>query len=184
MSLLISNTKLSAKIPDRSLLEIEENCIQQKIDYSTYNNYIVFRSSNFTYTIFKKKSLKNCDKTSDSKQHANITVRNSSKIEEAIILLKKILQYDKDVNIPFKIDNLTATAALGKSVNVNDFLQSTRNISDKISFNPEKFPAIFIRHKNGTILLFRSGILNILGCKSTEELNETFSWIRSICANI
>jgi len=184
MTLIISNVKLSAKIPEKPLHKIKQNCIDQSIAFSTHNNFIVFRSSNFTYIIFKKNLLKNCDENSEVRQHTNITVRNISDIQEAITLMKKILQLDDNVYVPFKIDNLTATASICKQVDVQTFLNKTKHISKQISFNPEKFPAIFIKHSNGTVLLFKSGVMNILGCKSMKELTETHSWICEICAYI
>ena len=184
MHLLISNIKLSAKIPEKPLNEIKDRCRENQIQFSTYNNFIVFRSSSFTFTVFKKKLLKNCDKNTVIKQHVNITVNSLEKIPEAIESLKKILGYNKNINVHFQIDNLTATASLDKKINVDLFLENTKDIADQVSFNPEKFPAIFIKHKNRKILLFRSGVLNILGSKSTKELDETYSWICTKCASI
>ena len=117
-------------------------------------------------------------------QHANITVKNIIEIDQAIDSLRKLLQYEENSSIPFTIDNLTATTSLGKSINVEEFLKITRHITDKVSFNPERFPAIFVKYKTRKILLFRSGILNILGCKNTDELDETYSWIKSIRVSI
>ena len=88
------------------------------------------------------------------------------------------------MNIDFKIDNITATASLEKKINFDTFLEKNRDITEKISFNPEKFPSVFISHKNRKILLIRSGTFNILGGKSLEELNETYSWIFTKCVNI
>ena len=176
--------KISAKIPDITLKEVKQKCVEKNIKCSTYNNFIVFRSSQFTYIIFKKRLLKNCEKDTDIKQHVNITVRSTCKIVNAIELLKNILHLDTTVKIPFKIDNLTATTSLGKFVIVDKFLDATRNINEHISFNPEKFPAVFIKHKNRKVLLFRSGKINILGCRTNEEVNETYLCLKSICANI
>ena len=132
--------------------------------------------------VFKKSLLKNCDEVSNIKQHSNITVNNIDKIQESITVLKEILLINECIYVPYKIDNLTATASVGKQIDVQSFLNKTRRLSCKISYNPEKFPAIFIKHRNGKILLFRSGIINILGCKSSEELNEIYSWIHTVCA--
>ena len=94
------------------------------------------------------------------------------------------MQYNESIEIPFKIDNLTGTASLGKPIDFDYFLHNTRKFADRIAFNPERFPAIFIAHKNGKILLFRSGTLNILGCKSIEDINEAYKWLNSICSTI
>ena len=184
MCFIISNVKLSAKIPEKSLDTIKIKCQENDIVFSVYNNFIVFRLSSFTYIIFKKKLLKNCDKSTEVTQHVNITTKSLEKIPDAINNLKRILEYKTDVNIDFKIDNITATASLVKKINFDTFLEKNRDITEKISFNPEKFPSVFISHKNRKILLFRSGTFNILGGKSLEELNETYSWIFTKCVNI
>ena len=177
MCFVISNVKLSAKIPEKSLDVIKIKCEENEIDFSVYKNFIVFRLLGFTYILFKKKSLKNCEKNNEVKQHVNITTKSLEKIPDAIENLKRILDYKTDVNIEFQIDNLTATASLDKKVNFDAFLENNKDITEKISFNPEKFPSIFISHQNRKILLFRSGVFNILGGKSLEEINETYSWI-------
>ena len=133
MSFTISSVKISAKIKEISLNDIKEKCLNQNINCSTYNNFVVFRLPNFTYIIFKKRLLKNCEKDSCSLQHANITVKSIHEIQEAIDVLRKILKYESSENIPFKIDNLTATSSIGKQVNVDLFLKATRHISDKVS---------------------------------------------------
>ena len=184
MVLVISSVKLSAKIPARNLDEIRDKCLEQNITYSIYNNFIAFRLPKYTFIIFKRRLLKNCEEDSNVLQHANITVKNIIEIDQAIDSLRKLLQYEENSSIPFTIDNLTVTASLGKSINVEEFLKITRHITDKVSFNPEQFPAIFFKYKTRKILLFRSGILNILGCKNTDELDETYSWIKSICVSI
>ena len=88
------------------------------------------------------------------------------------------------MNIDFKIDNITATVSLEKKINFDTFLEKNRDITEKISFNPEKFSSVFISHQNRKILLSRSGTFNIAGGKSLEELNETYSWIFTKCVNI
>ena len=139
MSVLISSVKISAKIPDITLKEVKQNCVEQNINCSTYNNFIVFRLSQFTYIIFKKRLLKNCEKDTGIKQHVNITVRSTCKIIDAIESLKNILHLDTNTKTPFKIDNLTATTSLGKFVIVDKFLVATKHISEHISFNPKNF---------------------------------------------
>ena len=139
MSVLISSVKISAKNPDITLEEVEQNCVEQNINCSTYNNFIVFRSSQFTSIIFKKRLLKNCEKDTDIKQHVNITIRSICKIVNVIESLKNILHLDTTTKTPFKIDNLTATTSLGKFVIVDKFLVATKHISEHISFNPKNF---------------------------------------------
>ena len=155
MCIHVSNAKLSAKIPEISLDEIRKKCVEQNIKYVMYNNFIVVRTSDFTYIIFKKRLLKNSDKSLKLKQHANITVRNIEEIDNAINLLRKILQYDESIEIPFKIDNLTGTASLGKPIDLiisyitqenllielhltlNDFLQYSSDIKTEKFFYSE-----------------------------------------------
>ena len=178
----ISKVKISVKISKINLNLIKQICEDKNIKSSMYNNFIVVRSSNnFTFVIFKQKVFKNCD-NGIIRQHVNITVNSVKKIDESIDFLKSKLNCI--VNSEYKIDNITATASLYKKINPKKFLEVTSHISEKIKFNPELFPSIFISHKNRKILLFRSGKLNILGGKSVEEVHISYLWISKLCADI
>ena len=84
--------------------------------------------------------------------------------------------------LDYQIDNLTATCSLGRKINIEKFIERNPMIQNKITFNVEKFPACFITFKAAKVVLFRSGIFNVLACKSFEEIKEAFSWISEITA--
>ena len=73
----ITNVKVSCKVQEISLDDLKKICVENKIDYKYFNNFVVFRTKEFTYTIFKKRSasesLKECKKREEQKCHCNIT---------------------------------------------------------------------------------------------------------------
>ena len=179
MSVSISNVKLSLKIPNISLCYINDICKLRNIEYSQYNNFTVLRCNPYTYTIFKVSLLKKCEKNFS---HVNIITPLLDCVNDAI---KKLLQLvnQEDFNFMFKIDNLTCSGKHPKRIDVSKFMTVNHDITHNISYNKEKFPAIFIVHKNRTILLFRSGSIIILASKSLEQAEESFKWIIQRCVN-
>ena len=91
MCLKISNVKLSVKIAELSLSDVENICKTKNLDFKRYNNFIVLRLKGITYIIFKARLLKNSDKSDTLNQHVNITVSDLAKIDESIQKLMVIL---------------------------------------------------------------------------------------------
>ena len=184
MCLKISNVKLSVKIAELSLSDVENICKTKNLDFKRYNNFIVLRLKGITYIIFKARLLKNSDKSDTRNQHVNITVSDLAKIDESIQKLMVILEQNADLIVSKKIDNITASGCLGKSIDIQKFLSIAEDISKNVSYNPERFPSLFISHGRCKILLFKNGKLVILASRSIKEAEEAFLWISSRCAFI
>ncbi|NPA86621.1 MAG: TATA-box-binding protein [Candidatus Diapherotrites archaeon] len=72
--------------------------------------------------------------------------------------------------IPFKIENIVASASLDVDVDLYALAESMENVE----YEPEQFPGVII-HMNGgnpTILLFKNGKLICAGAKSEKEIEE------------
>ena len=181
----ISNVKLSTKIPDTCIETLENKCLENGFQHKVYGNFIVLKVPSvtngdnlYTYTVFKKSLLKQCDVASPT-QHVNITKVLLNNLDDALQTLASILLCKKADVCNYKIDNLTATCSLGRKFDIQNFLERNPSLP-KVTFNPEKFPGCFLSFNKKKAVLFRSGVINILACKSLEEIKEVFSWISKI----
>lgn len=156
----ITNIKVSLKINPLCLSSVQKELKSQNIPFSTYTNFIVVRKI-FTYIIFKTGTQKN--------NHVNITKINS---ESAIITAIEILQ-TLLTNVVIQkqtVDNITASTNLHKPILLTHLPNIYRNIDCIISYNPEKFPGLFIKVKNGTIIIFHTGKCIIIGAKTLNDI--------------
>lgn len=184
----ISNVKLSAKIPDTAISDVENECLANGFECKDYGNFLVFKAnlmgecdSFYTFTIFKRRMLKQGEV--QPKQHVNITKVLIDRIEEAILTLAWIIKSDS-ANLSYHIDNITATCSLGRRVDLRKFIDKNSALGKVIVYNPEKFPGCFLTFQRKKAVLFQSGLMNILACKSFDEIEEVYSWISQITAHI
>ena len=172
----ISNIKLSAKTPKTCLSTVEEFCFQNRIRTRRFQNFLVVHRK-FTHVLFKS------SRKLSRVQHCNITKVLLNETSEAIDELAFIIQKDPQ-SIDFKVDNITATGSLDRTIELEDFIQGNSDISSFISYQPEVFPGLFLKNQFGKTIIFKSGKLVIIGCKTTYELEEVLSWVLQRCANI
>ena len=156
----ITNIKVSLKINPLCLSSVQKELESQNIPFTIYTNFIVVRKI-FTYIIFKTGKQKN--------NHINITKINSEPvIKTAIEILQTIL---KNIVIQKQtVDNITASVNLYKPITLSHIPNIYRNIDCTISYNPEKFPGLFIKVKNGTIIIFHTGKCIIIGAKTIDDI--------------
>jgi TATA-box binding protein (TBP) (component of TFIID and TFIIIB) len=165
MSVNLTNIKVSINIISQSLDSVE-NCMKELTRiYKRYNNFIVIREE-FVYTIFRPGKK--------SSNHINITkIKNFDEIEKAV---KKLDVFKFKVNEnSLKIDNITGSIDLKKEINIQKVInivtkeEKFNNI--KVSYNNEKFPGLFLKVKAvGTIIVFYSGKVVFVGCKTLSNL--------------
>lgn len=146
-----------------SLNIVSSKLEQRNIAFKSYPNFIVF-TLDFTYTIFKlSKSSKN--------NHVNVTkIKRERDIIKAKTILSGLLQ-TKIFNV--KIDNIIATTDLKQKLNLQDI--SNLKLCNIVKYNPEKFPGLFAKFTKGTVILFHSGKIVILGAKSNKEIRYILS---------
>ena len=168
----IKNIKFSLKIRNISLNSVLDELRISKIFFEIKGNYIIIKD-NYVYILFKSKNF--------VLNHVNITkIPSIIEINYSVSNLKhKILR-----NLPIKIiqeqiDNLTATCNIGKEIDqLRLLLKNKGNYS--IKFNKEKFPGLFIKAPLGTFIVFHTGKVNVVGCKSPFDLFQLFHSLNNI----
>ena len=73
-----------------------------------------------------------------------------------------------DTLLNFKVDNIIATDDFHQHLNLKEIAQ--RKIFEKVKYNSEQFPGLFIKFNTGTVILFHSGKIVIVGCKTQQEV--------------
>jgi len=153
----IANVKVSLKTSPLFLDTVYKSLIKQVIVCKQYNNFLVVKSK-FTYIIFK--TNKNCE------NHINITkIPSVNNILEAVELIQALTECQVTSQ---KIDNIIATTKHKAKLCLKDIIEQKK--FKTIKYNNEKFPGLFIKFKEGTAILFHSGKIVIVGCKSIETL--------------
>ena len=131
----ISAIKVSAKIPEVNIRDIERFCDQNTIRSKRFNrDHLVVYDSSFTFTIFKKSEFSFAD------QHVNITkIKGFDDIQNAIQDLAWIIDVDPDL-IFYNIDTITAVGNIEKKIDLEEFISNNSDLTDFIRFNREIFP--------------------------------------------
>lgn len=157
----LRNVKISIKIEGISLNTVSEVCLQKSLDYKKYENFIVVKNK-FTFIIFKN-NKKNIN-------HVNITkIPTIDAINESLLYLKECGETIIIRPNTMKIDNLTATTNLNKEINLPEFVRRNSQIYN-IKYINEKFPGLFIKFEKGTIILFHTGKVVLIGSKTESDL--------------
>lgn len=156
----VTNIKVSLKSCCLCLSTVQKILKEKNVDFSTYTNFLVIKHK-FTYILFKTGKNKN--------NHINITkIKNLDNIESAVENLKDLLQECNFYELYRKVDNITASLNINRTVNLLDLIKKFQR--EKISYNPEKFPGLFIKFNKGTIIVFHTGRCIIIGTKSLSDI--------------
>lgn len=165
---LITNVKISIKIKSVSLDIVLQSVRAKNINHTKFDNFIVIREK-FTYIIFKKGKA--------NFNHVNVTkLSKISHVEEAVSNLINI--FDCEI-INHKIDNIIATFNLGKSLKLREIING--KVFESAKYNNERFPGLFVKFPEGTVILFHSGKTVLVGCKSEAGIQ---CLVQKICASI
>lgn len=159
MSYTINNIKVSFKIEAISLDIVQKQLISNKISFRIYHNYYVFKIESYHCVMFKANQVL-------QNNHLNVTkIKSIENIEEIKKLVEKIF---KRKVIHSNIDNIMATSMMSHPLLLQNLAQNQlRNIA---KFNIETFPGLFLKYKEGTIILFHSGKIVIVGCRCEEDI--------------
>ena len=170
MEIYVSNVKISCKV---QILNADNISFNRDIPLKCYNNFCVIKTK-YTYIIFTKSKI-------NRKFHVNITkIPTLDHISKSIDELKNIINESFLVE-NLKIENITCLHVLNKNINLLDTFEIIKkkqqeenndskeeNIIIQVQYNPEKFPGIFLKLKNCSVLLFSSGKLVVIGSTSEE----------------
>ena len=130
--------------------------------------------SEFTFVIFK---------TDKKIVHCNVTkLSNYSDIYKAKKHFLEIFRGATILNT--QVDNICASLNLLKKIDLTKMFMKFNDIKKnnfKVHYNNQKFPGMFIKFKkeflNGTIIIFKSGKIIIIGLKSPSHFVEIYDWI-------
>lgn len=163
MDFRINNIKVSVKLNLIPLNIVKDIIKDKNLPLKEYQNFIVF-NLRYTYTIFKSKGKNDYN-------HVNITkIPSIEKIDISMEILKKL--FGKDI-LSHQIDNIIATSKWKNKLNLLDLSQI--RYEHPMKYNNQKFPGLFIKYTKGTALVFFSGKVVIVGCKTREEISEIAS---------
>jgi len=156
--MIIRNIKLSAKLDCvGSLNSVCEHLETENVLFTKYPSYITFYKS-FNFILFKK--------SKNNTNHVNITKLNSEdQIDTAINVLSNLLSCTV---LKCTIDNITATHDFKKEIDLGYLYKN--NIFACVRYNAERFPGMFVKEENGSAIVFHSGKLVLLGCKTTSQI--------------
>lgn len=83
-----------------------------------------------------------------------------------------------------KVDNICGVRNIGSKINLENLFTSLvecSSIEFRINYNSQKFPGLFIKFlghsPTGTLIVFKSGKINCVGLKETDNLIELDEWI-------
>ena len=169
MQCKIANVKVSVKVCKLPLDIVSKKLQTNHFIVTLHNNFLVAKSR-FTFIIFKAniRSITN---------HINITkIPNLYSISDAITELETVLNCK---SFGLTVDNISATCNFPHKLDLIHVVEEKK--FSQIKYNNQVFPGLFLKFPIGTAILFHSGKINIVGCKSEKDLE----WIlQNISANI
>ncbi len=155
MDYKIANVKVSIKTSALVLDNVIIKCTENNLYCKNYNNFLVVKDL-YTYIIFKRNS--------NNENHINITkIPNLDSVSNSI---QRIQDLTNCLVLSQTIDNIIASTACKKQLN----LQLISTLFSNVKYNNEKFPGLFIKFKTGTVILFHSGKIVIVGSKNEQDI--------------
>lgn len=168
----ISNIKISCifQLPENWKELLEKISIKRKLILKKNANIIIIKDI-YVFCIFERK---------DKFIHFNVTkIKSYQDIFDFIFFFsKEYFTYDTKL-ISLKIDNITASFNLNRVLNLIKIKESFT----ESKFNPERFAGVFIKSKDGTIIIFRNGKVNIVGCKTINVVKKIWNQTEPILQN-
>ena len=154
----IKNVKISIKFLSQNLLShFSDTALRRNVKFSYSRNILVIKDR-FTLIVFKQKN---------GKYHINITgIKSLEGIKPTITWLKSTYCNQNDFQlISHDIDNITSSFCMDSLLPLDKLATCIQNSS----YNSEIFHALYIKSSEGTLVVFRSGKINIVGCKSVQR---------------
>lgn len=175
---MISNIKISLiyETSEKWKKDIIQKCEEMNIKYKQNGNMIIIKSD-FVLCIIEKK-LKPGLRTQSGRQiHVNLSgVKNFNDLKLKLDFLKNIFLKKKYELKYQKVDNISANFSLANKINLRDLYEKTQNCK----YNTERFPGLFLKLENSTAVIFNSGKVNILGCKTESQVLQAWNKVKEI----
>jgi hypothetical protein len=151
----IANVKVSIKSSALVLDNVIKTCMEKDLYCKNYKNFLVVKNL-YTYIIFKQNK--------NNENHINITkIPNLDSVLHAIQCIQELTNC---LVLSQTIDNIIASTSCQKQLNLKEISQLFPNVK----YNNEKFPGLFIKFKKGTVILFHSGKIVIVGAKNEPDI--------------
>jgi len=164
----VKNIKISLKLIGCSLDNAISRLNRLNIPHKRFANYITF-TEQFTYIYFKSKD--------GVLNHVNVTkLRSTDDIGTSMNILKELFDV---YEISSRIDNIIATYNTGHPINLMKLIASKALSPTK--YNPEQFPGLFAKYPEGTVLIFHSGKLVLVGFNTLQSIETVLT---KVCATI
>ena len=162
----IKNVKISLKLEIISLKTVIEHLKVNAIEFQVKNNYIVINYK-YSFVLFKPKNKQI--------RHVNVTkIPNLEEIDTAVDVFENKIFNNLGVHInKIIVDNLTAVYNTGKSIYLPDIIKNKKD-HFIIKYNNEKFPGMFVKFDVGTLIIFHTGKIIAVGCKTLDQLKYLF----------
>jgi len=164
----IRNVKISvlyrSSVNDEHFRRIAKD---RNAEFRRRRNFIVIKDI-YPITIFPK---------GNNHYHFNITgIKSLSIVPRVISWLNQYYCFDDTFEvIRHSIDNITAAFDLRQELSLH--LLATHLLGS--TYNPERFPAFFYKNDKTTALIFSSGKVNILGCKSEHQVLQAWKHLQA-----
>lgn len=128
----------------------------------SHSNFVVIREK-YTYNLFQS-------------GHLNVSgVSGFKPIWDAVANILQIIPGATRISA-VKIDNISATSWIPHQIDLRKLLHKIEP-SVSCSLNTTLFPGLFAKTKCGTVIIFRSGKLVIVGCKSIRQMSFTMGQV-------
>lgn len=164
----VKNIKISLKLNGCSLDNAVIRLVKLNIPYKRFANYITFNKQ-FTFIYFKSKN--------GISNHVNVTkLKILDDIDTSMGILKNLF---KARVISTKVDNIIATYNTALPISLMKLIDS--KVFNSTKYNPEQFPGLFVKYPEGTVLIFHSGKLVLVGFKTLQSLDLV---LKEVCATI
>ena len=163
----IKNIKISVEFLSNQPLTHFFDIAAKRNVYCALKRNILIIKDNFSITVFKKV---------ENNYHFNISgIKTIGGLDTAIDWLTKTYCNKTDFClISYRIDNITAAFDVKRFLNLNLLATNIRHSS----YNPERFHALYIKNTKGTIVVFQTGKINIVGSKSIENVLLLWKFIK------
>ena len=163
----VKNVKISVIFTSKEPIQWFIDIANARNVYCAQKRNILSKRDIYSITIFQK--LHN-------KYHLNVTriktINNISKVIKWIIKTYCDNKYFQLIS--YKIDNIASTFDIKQYISLHTLANSIKHAS----YNPERFHAVYLKYDDGTIIVFKSGKINILGCKTLENILSLWRFIQ------
>ena len=164
----IKNVKLSVKYSStKNVNHFLEVASSRSVKSNKVRNILVLKDK-LTIILFVR---------ADNSYHLNITgIKDLYMVNDAIIWLENTYCNKSDfILLSYNIDNITSSFNTFRHIP----LDKLANILNNCSYNPERFHALYFKTSHGMVIVFQTGKVNIVGCKTLKNILSLWRFIKT-----